>query len=188
MIRSVHVICLCFIASVAFGSEGTTVYKSKDKSGNPVFTDRETATSEEIRVQDPLTFPAEVIKQRADTFGYDGISSDAENESPVVYNALQISSPQDQQSIRDNAGNLTVDVVAPRTIAPEHQLVLLMDGIVIAVYSGEPFALANLDRGEHTLQLQISHTESGEIYKSSQEVTFIMLRFSQLHRKKPTPH
>jgi hypothetical protein len=94
----------------------------------------------------------------------------------------------DKQTVRNNAGNLTVEVVTESRIAPQHQLELLVDGNVTAVYDGSSFNLQNLDRGEHALQLQIRDTESGKIYKSSPVVNITLQRFSSLHRKKPTPH
>jgi hypothetical protein len=188
MFRTVYLGCLCLIASAAFGSEGTTVYKSEDKSVNPVFSDQKTATSEAIKIKDPMTFPGAAIKKDAEAFNYGGIRSESASELPVVYDTLLISNPEDQQTIRDNAGNLMVEVVAPRNIASEHQLELLIDGNVVSIYDGNGFDLKNLDRGTHELQLQISHTESGEVYKSSPVVSFTMLRYSQRSPRKPTPH
>ena len=188
MFRIAYLGCLYLIASVAIGSEGITVYKSKDKSGVPVFSDQESAASEEIKIRDPVTFPAEAIRQEAEAFDYESTTSETAGELPVVYDTLLISSPTDHQTIRDNAGNLIVDVVTPRRIASEHKLELLIDGGVIAVYDGNSFDLQNLDRGTHALQLQISHTKSGEVYKSSPVVNFTMLRYSQLNRRRPTPH
>lgn len=185
MFRIICLGCFCVIASTAFGSQGTTVFKSEDKSGTPVFSDRETSASEEINIQDPITFPAEAIKKDAEAFDYGGIRSESTSELPVVYDTLLIKSPKDQETIRDNAGNLTVEVVKPRNIAPEHQLELLMDGGLIAVYTGRAFNLENLDRGTHALQLQISHTKSGEVYKSSPVVNFTILRYSEFKRKTP---
>ena len=56
---------------------------------------------------------------------------------------------------------------------------------LIAVYTGKAFNLENLDRGTHALQLQISHTKSGEVYKSSPVVNFTILRYSEFKRKTP---
>jgi hypothetical protein len=188
MYRTVCLTCLCLFATAASGSEGIKVYKTEDSLGNPVFSDMKTEESEEITVDDPLTFPAEVIKKNAGAFDYEGIRSKATEELPIVYNTLLISSPTDQQVIRNNAGNLTVEVMAERNLAPKHQVELLMDGAPVGVYNGSSFDLQSVDRGEHTLQLQISHSESGEIYKSSPVVSFTMLRYSKLHRVRPTPH
>ena len=188
MFRIAYLGCLYLIASVAIGSEGITVYKSKDKSGVPVFSDQESTASEEIKIRDPVTFPAEAIRQEAEAFDYESTRPETSGELPIVYDTLLISSPKDQQTIRDNAGNLIVEVVVPRNIASEHQLKLLIDGSVISIYDGNDFDLKNLDRGTHELQLQISNTESGEVYKSSPVVNFTMLRYSQLNRRRPTPH
>lgn len=182
MLRTFCLGCLYLIASAAFASEGTIVYKSVDKSGYPVFSDRETSASEKVKIEDPITFPAGVFRNDGEAIEYEGIKSESPGEQPVIYDTLLISSPIDQQTIRNNAGNLTVEVIPPG-IAPQHQLKLLMDGNVIAVYDGNPFELQNLDRGTHVLQLQISDIDSGEVYKSGPVVNFTMLRYSKLHRK-----
>lgn len=184
MFRTFCMACLYLIAAATFASEGTVVYKSEDESGTPVFSDQETPASEEIIIEDPITFPAEVFKNDSEAFGYEGIRSESQPEQPVTYDTLLISSPTDQQTIRNNAGNLTVKIM-PTRIASQHQLQLLMDGNVMAVYDGNPFELENLDRGTHVLQLQISHIESGKVYTSGPAVNFTMLRYSKLHRKNP---
>ncbi len=175
--------CLCLVLSLAtFASGGTTVYKSDDGSGQPVFTDQSTPESETIKVEDPITFPSEILQKDGDTFDYQGIQSESVPEPQTNYQTLLISSPMDQQSIRNNAGNLTVEVIVPRSVAPGDQLQLLLDSDPIAVYKGEPFELQNLDRGAHTLQLQINNLKSGQTLHSSPVIRFNMLRYSKLHK------
>jgi hypothetical protein len=182
--RIVYLSCLCLLATATFAEEGTTVYKTEDKSGNPVFSDQSSPTSEKIKVEDPLTFPAAEVKKNAGAFNNGATRSRPEMKAPVVYKTLLISSPLDQDTIRNNAGNMTVEIVTQSKIAPQHQLELLVDGNINAVYDGNPFNLQNLDRGEHALQLQIRNSESGQIYKSSPVVSITMLRHSSLHKKR----
>jgi len=158
-------------------AEGTTVYKSKDASGNAVFTDRGSAASEKIKVQDPITFPAQVFEEEK-PFDYQNMQSEGEQSHAATYAKLYISSPVDQQVIRDNAGNLTVEGIFPSRIAPEHQVRLLLDGSFKAVFSGSTLALNNIDRGTHTLQLDIVDTKSGNVLIASPSVSFTIMRYA----------
>ena len=179
MFRQAFLLTICLTTAFWLNAE-TTVYKSKDANGNPIFTDKAASSAETLKINDPITFPAEQIKKDAARFDYQNSKSEADAQEPFQYETLQISSPANEETIRQNAGNLQVDFIGPKALAPQHQLELLMDGAIIAVYNGGPFILEHLDRGTHILQLQISDSKSGEIYLSSPSVQFTLLRFSKL--------
>jgi hypothetical protein len=164
-------------SSALLAAEGTTVYKSKDASGNAVFTDRGSEAAEKIKVEDPITFPAQVFEEEK-PFDYQNMQSEDEQPPTATYSKLFISSPVDQQVIRDNAGNLTVEGIFPARIAPDHQVRLLMDGSVKAVFSGPTLALTNIDRGTHTLQLDIVDKNSGNVLISSPSISFTIMRYA----------
>jgi hypothetical protein len=173
------------VSSVS-AEESTQVYRSTDEAGHPVFSDHSSSDATVIDVPAPITYPTEAIQRATGDLNYDEVQSDTDPESQsaeaVDYSKLQITSPVDKQTIRNNAGNITVEVLAPQAISPDHQVNLLMDGVVVANYRGSPLALQHVDRGTHQLQLEIINTESGESYASSPPVVFTLQRHSILHK------
>ena len=88
-------ILLSMDSSALLAAEGTTVYKSKDASGNAVFTDRGSEAAEKIKVEDPITFPAQVFEEEKH-FDYQNMQSEDEQPPTATYSKLFISSPVDQ--------------------------------------------------------------------------------------------
>ncbi len=181
------IILLVCTSNSAMAAEGTTVYKSKDDSGAPVFTDRGSDSTETVIIQDPITFPPAVFDQDDQAIDYQNMQSEQDTPEPTRYGQISIASPADQDVVRDNAGNLTVEAILPKQIASDHQARLLLDGKVVAIYQGTSFQLENIDRGTHALQLEIVERKSGKILISSQPISFTILRYSTQIRK-PTPH
>ena len=174
---------LAITLSIGHAAEETKVYKSADEKGQPVFSDRAAENSEEIEIKEPQTFPSKVFTEEFDGFNYDGVQSEADREAakPFTYGPLLISSPVHEQTIRDNTGNLTVEMIVPAEILPQHQVQLVMDDKVMGVYTGEPINLVNVDRGTHQLRLEIVDRDNGKIQKYSPTVSFNLLRHSVLH-------
>lgn len=187
MLKFACLILLASVASATLGAAGTTVYMTRDADGNPVFSDQGSDGSQEVKVQDPVTFPAEVFKQDEQAIDYQNMKSEEEAPQPPAYASLSIISPADQDVIRDNSGNLTVNTDLPKQISSQHQVRLLMDGKVAALYDGSDFRLENIDRGTHSLQLEIVDKKSGSVLMSSPSISFSILRYSTQIRK-PGPH
>ena len=109
-----------------------------------------------------------------------GVEAAAENRpaQAKVYSELAIKVPVDDAIIRDNAGNVLVNV----TIVPDihikhgHQLVLYMDHQPIAHSASPIIQLTNLDRGSHTLQAQIQSAQ-GKVIQESAQILFHLQRY-----------
>jgi hypothetical protein len=187
MNRITCVVFLAFAANAVIAAPGTTVYKSEDDSGAPVFTDRGSSAAEEITIQDPITFPPAVFEEGDQGIDYQNMQSEQDAPGTTQYVQLSIASPADQEVIRDNAGNLTVIGILPDKISPEHQARLLLDGKVVSTYQGANFQLENVDRGTHTLQLEIVDKKSRKVLIASNPISVTLLRYST-HIKKPKPH
>lgn len=162
------------------------VYKTTDDHGRPVFTDRASEGAQEVEVDKPMTFPAREFAE--DYRQFTPLSDDDEAPSGPPYGTMAITSPTNDEAIRNNAGNMEVTFRLSPGLKQGHELRLLMDGAVVQnVASSEPIALTNVDRGTHTLQLEVVNRQSGKSLQTSDTVTFTILRHSIQHPKPPPP-
>lgn len=98
------------------------------------------------------------------------------------YDTVRIIVPQDDATVRDNEGNVDVAVeVSPplRSDAGEH-IVLRLDGRAVASGADLHVRLTGVDRGIHTLQVQVA-TAGGAVLLASPVTRFHMRRASRLH-------
>jgi hypothetical protein len=77
---------------------------------------------------------------------------------------------------------VTVAVSTPPAKAGGH-LSLLLDGKTVARGSEQHFVLKGVDRGSHTLRLQVNAAD-GTVLLTSPQLTFLMWRASRLFRSR----
>ena len=100
---------------------------------------------------------------------------------PETYIGAVIVSPGNDAAVRGNAGNLTVRARIDPQLQNGHRLQLLLDGVPRGVARRMPaFELQNIDRGTHSLQLQILDNAGGVVFTGAPS-TFHLLRHSRLH-------
>lgn len=158
------------------------IYKTVDKDGNVVFTDvppKDKSKAVEIDAANVYTPPPAVAPKRT---GSDQATIDAEEleelEEPVgAYSRLQIVTPEADQAVRENAGNLNVVVSLSPPLVASHQVQILLDGNVLATNAGTTLRLSNVDRGTHVLTAQIVDTR-GNTLITSDPTSFHMQRIS----------
>lgn len=74
----------------------------------------------------------------------------------LKYDFLTIVQPLDNQTIYSNAGQLIIFLVIKPTLARGHRIELILDGMPIGKPQIKPiFQLNSIDRGAHTLSVQI---------------------------------
>ena len=147
------------------------VYMEKDADGNTVFTDRpssEQARPVEISPTSTYSAPASASTSSSSQ------PAEADNQTQG-YESLTISSPADDTPIRANDGSLEVSVDLSPGLKANHHFVLLIDGSPVDESQSPTFSVQNVDRGTHTLQVQVVDDAGNEII-SSDSVTFHMLR------------
>lgn len=163
-------LCVFLLVSGAAAAEGTSIYRSYDAEGNPVFSDEPMPDSESFEIREIQTVPAENAE-----FEY----TRKEKTEDVKYTRLDILYPENDTSVRENAGNLTVTIESEPALRPGHSAHLYLDGVEVAAGSQTSFSLENLDRGTHTLSASIRAGEKPII--ESDTVTFTLHRHSRLH-------
>lgn len=161
-------------------SAESRIYRTVDEQGNVVFTDipprEDDENAEQIIIESPNSFEVEeAIPVPQGQWIVE--TEDEGEEAPFRYDTLEIVSPADDEPVRENAGNITIVTnVSPR-LQRGHRVRLLMDGAVAQEGAQATFSLANVDRGTHTIALEIVDG-SGSVLIRSADSTFHMLRYA----------
>ena len=175
LILFVTILLVCTAATEAAESR---IYRTVDEEGNVVFTDvppREDQTSEQIVVETANSFLSEEAVGPQQQW-LEAEEGEAE-ESAFNYRSLVIVSPQDDEPVRENAGNLTVVAVASPELRRGHRMRVLVDGRLLQEGGQSDFTLENVDRGTHSLSTEIID-QSGIVLIRSESSSFHMLRFA----------
>ena len=160
---------LMFVAMTA----QAVIYRSVDKHGNVRFSDQPDNNAEQIELKELPTYTPTPVTP-------DVVEPEQVSETilPPKYQ-INIISPKQNESIWENAGNVSVNVEVTPALNAERsdQLMLKLDGAQV----GEPqiassFTLTNIDRGSHVLVVSVVD-KMGKVLRRSISVLF------HLHRR-----
>jgi Domain of unknown function (DUF4124) len=172
-IRLALIILFGAVAATAAGQ----IYRTVDANGNVVFTDIAPVdrsgqpSAQQVEIPPTNTFEPPVVQAPAS-------SATAPSSSAGFYNELVIISPTEDESIRDNAGNVTIEVAINPPLRADHRLLLVLDGTQTEVEAQNGvFELTNVDRGTHTAGVRAVDRQ-GNVVTDSDPVTFHLLRVS----------
>jgi len=170
-------VCLLIIFASA-DAASTRIYRTVDEQGNVVFTDvppKDDEESEQVVIENPNTFESKEAAPETDAWVVE--DADASVEPEFSYADLSIVSPQNDEPVRENSGNVTIiGNVSPR-LQSGHTMRLLMDGSLVQEGRQTTFAMTNVDRGTHVVTLEIAD-DAGNVIKRSPDSTFHMLRYA----------
>jgi len=114
-------------------------------------------------------------------------SSPAPSSVPSYYSQLEVISPTEDETIRDNAGNVQIQVAISPPLRADHRLLLVLDGTQTDVEAvNGVFELSNVDRGTHTAGARAVDRQ-GNILIESNPATFNLMRVS-IDGPTPMPH
>ena len=153
--------------------EEKSIFKVKLADGSYVFTDKPQAQAEQITFanQTQNLVPAANL-----TSSPKPLSSSAP-PSTATY-SVKLLSPADEETIRNNAGNITIEATQPsKPYAPRYHL--LLDGKEKATNTSGKFALKGVDRGAHQFQV-ILIGNKGKTLASSEVRTLYLHQASVL--------
>jgi hypothetical protein len=99
------------------------------------------------------------------------------------YSEVRIVAPQADETVHDNSGNLTVKIAVspPLNAGAGDYLTLLLDNNAVASGTNPSFALNGINRGSHTLVLNVNAAD-GTVLASSPQVIFHMWQASRKFR------
>ncbi|MFT5425363.1 MAG: hypothetical protein ACI9ZT_000287 [Gammaproteobacteria bacterium] len=168
-------ITLTFLTSVS-----AEVYRSLDDDGNVIYTDRPSPDAEEIKIDEVQTISPPAVKD----FEY----TPPEKSAKTNYTKVEISSPANDQVFTGGPGDVTVSVLILPTLntALGDRVILYMDGKKQADSTSTSFSFTNMDRGTHTVKVDVVDRE-GKALKSSAPVSFTINRTSILNPNRPAP-
>lgn len=175
------------ILGLAIDSQAASrIYKSVDAEGNVVFTDippKEGESGEAVSVETPNTFqPAE--PENREQWIVEPTEEDSEPES-FNYSSLNITTPANDEAIRENAGNVNVVIDVTPELRTGHQLRVLMDGKPEQAGTKSVYMLPNVDRGTHTLTAEVID-DTGKVLITSNPVTFTLQRVAAARQPRPS--
>jgi hypothetical protein len=98
------------------------------------------------------------------------------------YTKLDIMAPANDSTIRDNAGNVSVNLALEPPLQEGDLASLTLDGKDIWKGQATSLALSNVDRGTHTLEATIKNAQGATLI-TSPSVIFHLLRTSLLQQK-----
>lgn len=155
-------ISICLVSVVQAG-----VYKYTNKQGKTAYSDTPITGAEKIIVPPVMTYKAPAIPVNKAP-----IIEKKTDMGRVLYQQVQITSPVEQESIRSNAGAVTVAYNLQPPLQEGDRVELILDGV-----PQQSFNLQSLSRGKHVVRVSVFN-DSGEELISSLDVTFYLLRHS----------
>lgn len=166
-------------AALISGSALAAVYKSVDAQGNVVYTDEPQGNAQPLNLPPLSTIPAPKNFKRAP----------AKVTPKVVdsYEQIRIVSPAQDDTVRDNSGNVAVSAALKPALnkAAGDRLQFYLDGQTEGKpRSGGRTVLQGLDRGAHTLEAAVID-RSGKELKRSPAIRFYLHRQSVNFPKGP---
>jgi len=167
--------------SAASGKDNK-IYRSVDEHGNLVFSDQASDNSEAVNVKAPMTYDSREsldALNRINRLRDSASSGPTDPEILAPYDQLQVTSPQPDESIRENSGSLSITGRISPLLHPEHQVQIVLDGVVVS--DGLAATLGNIDRGTHQVHLRVVDSTTGETFQDGPTVTFHLMRYSMLH-------
>ncbi|MDV5172268.1 DUF4124 domain-containing protein [Photobacterium rosenbergii] len=173
-------------------TSASQIYTWQDEDGTTHFSDQPHTGAAVLDIQlpaPPAPLPVGNATTSADSSFIDDQPSPEEqlsNGSALPEPSIQIDNPTNQQTLRDNQGNLTITASANRKLNQGHNVQLRLDGEVY----GRPQAqlswpLTNIDRGSHTLQVEL--LKHGKVIASSEKITVFLHRARINQRPAPLP-
>jgi hypothetical protein len=164
------VLCVALASSAV---QAQKVYKIIQPDGTVEFTDTPPpdAPAQRIEVQplnsaQPLAPPS-------------GSSSQSANGAPAGYSQFRITRPTDGESIRDNAGNVNIDLSLQPTLRRGDKIDLSLDGQSIGGGRATGITLTDMDRGSHSIEAVVKNA-NGQVVARSNSVTFTLQRRSAI--------
>ena len=164
----------CVLAAGALPA--ATVYKNVQPDGTVIYSDIPSAGAEEIDLPEIQFYTA----PRLDTdLGSDDAAGQAAEQDSEGYDTFAIASPENDATLRDNAGNVSISLEIQPALRAGHQIDIRLDGTSIGRGSGTSVALTNVDRGTHTVQALVLDGDGREV-ASTGSVTFHLRRATKL--------
>lgn len=173
---------LLLLISLIYTGAGTAtdVYRTVRPDGTVEYSDEPRPGAERIKIPEvqlysppplpaPVSLPAEEPQAE---------------EKAITYKSIAIASPANEETVFHNTGGMVVSIVVSPTLAPDHEIVVTLDGKQAGRGHYTSFVLQGVERGTHTLEATIKDKD-GNTLMSSTPITFFMRQHSRIKRAVP---
>jgi hypothetical protein len=156
---------LLALAAPAFA--GQTVYKWVDEKGVTHFSDQPVAGAEKVEMSGGASRPASPPPYYAPS-----APQETKAKAGPAYSRFVIVNPQQDQSIINTGGKVTVQLAMTPSIDAGHTVTLYLDGAPVSDFNpnGDSHEFSNMPRGTHTVKAVVS--EGGRTVQETPVVTF----------------
>lgn len=149
------------------------VYKTVDKEGNVSYSDSPGKSAEE------LDLPPVPVINISPSPHLNLSPKQKKKQRQWVYTQLTIKSPENNATIRNNAGNISVALLIDPPLRESDTISLKSNGKEVGRGRSTTLTVTEMNRGRHALQAMIINA-NGETLRSSETITFYLQRQSQL--------
>ncbi|MCW9058762.1 MAG: DUF4124 domain-containing protein [Gammaproteobacteria bacterium] len=147
------------------------VYRIVNPDGSVTFTDQPQQGAEKVKLPPVSTYPAPRVSAPVQA------SSDQDEESTDAgYNSFVVTEPAPETTIRDNQGNVSMQVRVEPALRVEqgHRIQFMVDG----VDQGEPSTntgatFQNVNRGSHSLSARLIDAEGNTLMTTPPVTVFV---------------
>ncbi len=150
------------------------VYRTVDRQGNIIFSDTATENAEKIELKESFTYTPPVITDLIEG----ELQSPIPLEIPIPSYTIVITSPTQNETVRENAGNVIITSLISPVLSVERadKLVFSLDGnLKSTAQDGNSYTFTNVDRGSHIAVVSVVD-KSGKTIKSSKSILFHLQR------------
>lgn len=164
----------------------TEIYRSVNEEHGVEYSDTPSPGAQRIEIQAPQIVPSTPPLPGPNAPAPEIVPETA----PVSYERIAISNPANDETLRDNAGNVLVSISLSPALqtAFGHRLVLLVDGKPFgAPGTATNFALTEVARGAHTLQAQVVGQDGGTLAQSPASSFFLHKHSIKLPKPATSP-
>lgn len=157
---------LFFVSAIA----GNTLYQWTDEDGQIHVSDQPEANAKPVQLPKLQTY-----QLRSSTTNINNNATESDTSfQPQKYTAIHIITPKNQETIRDNSGNVSVNIQLAPKLFKNNQYQLFLDGKMYKKKQiTSQFQLKNMDRGEHSLEAVIVN-ENNQILIRSAKIVFYL--------------
>ncbi|MGI9227435.1 MAG: DUF4124 domain-containing protein [Gammaproteobacteria bacterium] len=175
------------IIALCVSNAHARIYKCIDSDGNTIYMDTPTsdqcAESEEVPEAD---LPPLIKSKPAAIPTNKGKITDRNNDQKSIndYDAVTITSPANEESIRSNEGQVLISYASSPALKFRngHQYVITLGGAEVYRGTNTSVSLENVDRGTHVVMAKIV-TANGRTLASSEPIEFTLHRHSRLQNR-----
>lgn len=156
----IFIYMLCF---GLFSTANAAVYKKVNPDGSVEYTDVPQKDVDEMTLEPIPTIPAFKLPPPAPAKKKTQAKEDVDH-----YVELSITSPEDDEGIRSNSGEITAqaNLVPPLRLEQEHRIEWWLDGNKVEAATSLVLKLENVDRGTHRLQIRVVDFEKKTLIES----------------------